>query len=60
MSRDRVCAAGGSYIRCFSSKGKEFFKFDTNSTEMIKGLAVEDTLLWTSGVKSIKNTIIYH
>ena len=48
--RDRICVAGGSFIRCFSTKGKEFFKFDTNSTEAIRGLGVEDTFLWTSGV----------
>lgn len=50
LNRDKICAAGGSYIRCFNSKGKEFFKFDTNSTEPIKGLGVEDLYLWTVGV----------
>ena len=56
MNRDRISAAGGSYIRCFSNKGKEFFKFDTNSTEAIRGLGVEETYLWTAGV----NNKIFH
>lgn len=56
LNRDKICVAEGSYIRCFSNKGKEFFKFDTNSTEPIKGLGVEDIYLWTSGVN--KNNLI--
>jgi len=50
LIRDRICVAGGSFVRCFSTKGKEFFKFDTNSTEPIRGLGVEETFLWTAGV----------
>lgn len=55
MNRDKICAAGGSFIRSFTNKGKEFFKFDTNSTEPIRGLGIEDTFLWTSGVKLKKH-----
>ena len=50
-NKDRIFFSAGTSIRGISKHGKEFFKFDTNLTETIKGLCVEENSLWTSGVR---------
>jgi hypothetical protein len=54
VARDKICASGGSMIRCFTSKGNEYFSYETNQSEAIKCLGVESNLLWTTGVSLFK------
>ena len=45
----KVFVAVAQSIRGISKKGKEFFRFNTNLTEVIRRLVVDDTRLWTAG-----------
>jgi hypothetical protein len=36
--RDKIFYTGGVSIRGMSKKGSVYFKYDTNSTEVIKGI----------------------
>ena len=47
--RDRMFFAEDAVVRGMTKKGKEFFRFDTNLTESISGLFVQDTLLAVMG-----------
>jgi len=47
--RDRVFYTSAQTIRGVNKKGKEFFKFNTDGTETLRGLCIEDTKIWTSG-----------
>lgn len=53
LSKDKICAAAGSVIRCFTNKGKEYFKFDTNLSETIRKVKIENNFIWTTGVSKI-------
>ena len=44
-----VFASAGQSISGINKKGKEFFRFDTNHTEVIKNLTVKGTQLWSCG-----------
>lgn len=45
----QIFLSSGEKVKGVSRKGKEFFTFDTNLTETIQGLFVENTYIWTSG-----------
>eukprot|EP01138_Halocafeteria_seosinensis_P002815 gb/GECG01002876.1/.p1 GENE.gb/GECG01002876.1/~~gb/GECG01002876.1/.p1 ORF type:complete len:814 (+),score=106.42 gb/GECG01002876.1/:1-2442(+) len=47
--KDKIFLSTGEKIKGISRKGKEFFTFDTNLTETIKGLFVENTHIWSTG-----------
>eukprot|EP00742_Colponemidia_sp_Colp-10_P003875 GILJ01004126.1.p1 GENE.GILJ01004126.1~~GILJ01004126.1.p1 ORF type:complete len:722 (+),score=149.58 GILJ01004126.1:87-2252(+) len=47
--KDKIFLAAGQTIRGMTKKGKEFFKFQTNLTETINSMFVEDKLIWTGG-----------
>ena len=40
--------SSGQSIRGVNKKGKEFFKLDTNQTEVVRALHVEQQFLWTA------------
>lgn len=50
-----IFASSGQTIRGINKKGKEFFRFDTNHTEVIKNLSVIGTELWSSGDFVLQN-----
>eukprot|EP00357_Protocruzia_adherens_P027219 CAMPEP_0115022488 /NCGR_PEP_ID=MMETSP0216-20121206/31590_1 /TAXON_ID=223996 /ORGANISM="Protocruzia adherens, Strain Boccale" /LENGTH=658 /DNA_ID=CAMNT_0002395201 /DNA_START=192 /DNA_END=2168 /DNA_ORIENTATION=+ len=45
----QVFAAAGQSVRGYTRKGRDFFKFDSNLTEIIRGLGIRDTWLWATG-----------
>eukprot|EP00741_Cyanophora_paradoxa_P006490 tig00001003_g6283.t1 len=47
--KTKIFTSSGSTIRGVTKKGKEFFKFQTNLTETINSLYVEDVNIWTAG-----------
>eukprot|EP00743_Colponemidia_sp_Colp-15_P004203 GILK01004535.1.p1 GENE.GILK01004535.1~~GILK01004535.1.p1 ORF type:complete len:722 (-),score=169.57 GILK01004535.1:175-2340(-) len=47
--KDKIFLAAGQTIRGMTKKGKEFFKCQTNLTETINSMFVEDKLIWTGG-----------
>ena len=49
--RESVIVATSTQIKAYTSVGKEYFAFDTNLTEPIKFMAIEDNYVWVAGVK---------
>lgn len=47
--RDRIFFTSAQTIRGVNKKGKEFFRFNTDGTETLKGIHIEDTRIWTTG-----------
>eukprot|EP00277_Geminigera_cryophila_P048116 CAMPEP_0173088656 /NCGR_PEP_ID=MMETSP1102-20130122/25151_1 /TAXON_ID=49646 /ORGANISM="Geminigera sp., Strain Caron Lab Isolate" /LENGTH=812 /DNA_ID=CAMNT_0013971775 /DNA_START=73 /DNA_END=2511 /DNA_ORIENTATION=+ len=47
--KDRIFFSSAQTIRGLTRKGKEFFRFNTDGAEALKGLHVEDTKIWTTG-----------
>ena len=47
--KDRIFFTSAQTIRGVTRKGKEFFRFNTDGAETLRGLHVEDTKIWTSG-----------
>jgi len=54
---NKVFTSSGATIRGHTKKGKEFFKFNTNLTETIHSLYVEDDKIW-AGCEFIYNQFI--
>jgi Bardet-Biedl syndrome 7 protein len=48
-SKDKVFVSTGQRIVGLSKKGKEFLKFNSNLTETIHTMFVEDVKMWTGG-----------
>jgi Bardet-Biedl syndrome 7 protein len=49
VGQSRVFFTSAQTIRGVTRKGKEFFRFNTDGAEVLRGLHVEDTKIWTSG-----------
>lgn len=49
-AKDKVIFAIGTNVRSYHKNGKELFTFNTNMTETIKNVAMEENLVWISGV----------
>eukprot|EP00802_Teleaulax_amphioxeia_P005221 Tamp_05225.p1 GENE.Tamp_05225~~Tamp_05225.p1 ORF type:complete len:853 (-),score=257.60 Tamp_05225:475-2967(-) len=47
--KDRIFFSSAQTIRGVTRKGKEFFRFATDGAEVLRGLHVDDTKIWTSG-----------
>lgn len=45
--KDKIFVSAGQKITGLSKKGKEFFKFNTNLSETITTMVVEETKIWT-------------
>ena len=48
-SKDKIFVSTGQRITGLSKKGKEFLTFNSNLTETISSLFVEDVKMWTGG-----------
>lgn len=49
MSKDKIFLGCGQSIHGFTRKGKEFVKINTNLTETISHLFVDEQMIWTGG-----------
>mmetsp|Transcript_38791 Transcript_38791/g.74315 ORF Transcript_38791/g.74315 Transcript_38791/m.74315 type:complete len:719 (+) Transcript_38791:332-2488(+) len=49
QQKDKVFVASGQTIRGTNKKGKDFFKFRSNLTEVIRNVRVFELQIWTSG-----------
>jgi len=47
--KDRIFFSSAQTVRGVTRKGKEFFRFNTDGAEVLQGLHVEDTKIWTTG-----------
>ena len=47
--KDRVTFALGSYVYAYNKEGKSYFSFDSNLTEALKYVCVEEYGVWTVG-----------
>jgi hypothetical protein len=48
--RDTVFYAAGAFIKSVDAKGKALIGFDWNSTQAVRNIVVDNTMLWVNGV----------
>lgn len=47
LQRDKIIVAQGTTVKGYTKKGKEFFRFNTSSTEAIRKVEVLEKNVWT-------------